>query len=397
MNMQLLKLLFTGLLTAGSTLAQTSTGFIEVDNGKLYYETAGQGNETIVFIHDGLVHSVIWDAQFEEFSKNYRVVRYDRRGYGRSPKPDTNYSNIEDLNTVFETLKIDRAVVIGMSAGGGLVIDFTIHHPEKVSALITVGAVVGGFTYSDHLMTRGGRLTPADFADRAKLLEYLLNEDPYEIAPQNKEAREKLKEIMKDYSHNIDPEKSRLLVPPDRPALERLGEIKVPTLIIIGEFDIPDVFVHAGAIESGISNAQKAIVMGAGHLVPFEQPELFNQQVKMFLYSNEFFRVLNTDGVAAAVELFNRMNSEDKDYKPFSENRMNVLGYQYLQSGKIADAIEIFKMNVRAYPEAANTYDSLGEAYMTNGDKELAIKNYKKSLELNPANTNAEKMLKQLE
>ena len=75
---------------------------------------------------------------------------------------------------------------------------------------------------------------------------------------------------------------------------------------------------------------------------------------------------------------------------------MNILGYQYLQSDKMEEAIELFKLNVLAYPESANTYDSLGEAYMINGDKELAIQNYKKSLELNPDNQNAVQKLKQL-
>lgn len=75
---------------------------------------------------------------------------------------------------------------------------------------------------------------------------------------------------------------------------------------------------------------------------------------------------------------------------------MNTLGYQKLQSGHTEDAIELFKLNVLAYPESANTYDSLGEAYMNHGDKELAIENYKKSLELNPDNTNAVEILKRL-
>ena len=75
---------------------------------------------------------------------------------------------------------------------------------------------------------------------------------------------------------------------------------------------------------------------------------------------------------------------------------MNILGYQQLQSGKTKEAIELFKLNVMAYPESANTYDSLGEAYMINGDKELAIQNYNKSLKLNPDNKNAIEMLKRL-
>jgi tetratricopeptide (TPR) repeat protein len=80
----------------------------------------------------------------------------------------------------------------------------------------------------------------------------------------------------------------------------------------------------------------------------------------------------------------------------FSESELNNLGYQLLGIKKIQAAIEIFKLNVEAYPESFNVYDSLGEAYMVNGDDTLAIQNYKKSLVLNPQNTNAEQMLKNI-
>ena len=68
-----------------------------------------------------------------------------------------------------------------------------------------------------------------------------------------------------------------------------------------------------------------------------------------------------------------------------------------LNSGKIAEAIEVFRLNVELFPDSFNVYDSLGEAYMKSGDKENATKNYRKSLELNPGNDNAKKMLKELE
>ncbi|MGA9295303.1 MAG: tetratricopeptide repeat protein [Ignavibacteriaceae bacterium] len=84
------------------------------------------------------------------------------------------------------------------------------------------------------------------------------------------------------------------------------------------------------------------------------------------------------------------------DYWAKLENDINDAGYKLLNEKKYEDAIDIFKKNVKLYPESSNVYDSLGEAYMMNGDKELAIENYKRSLELNPENTNAIKMLKKL-
>ncbi|MBN1996741.1 alpha/beta fold hydrolase [candidate division KSB1 bacterium] len=372
------------------------SGYIDVTDGKLYYETAGHGEKTIIFIHDGLVHGEVWNNQFPVFAEKFRVVRYDRRGYGRSPKPEKNYSNIDDLNQVFTSLKIDKAILIGMSAGGGLVIDFTLKHPDKVSSLIVVGAVVSGFGYSDHFRTRGGHLTASDYADPERLLQYFVKEDPYEIAPQNKQVKENLWELLLTFPQNIDLAKNRLAVPPERPALVSLNEIKVPALIVIGEYDIPDVFVHAGAIESGIPFAQKAIIPNAGHLVPLEQPEFFNQQVFNFFNGAEFFYTLNKQSVSEALEMFHKKRKEDSTWIPFSEARMNTLGYQYLQTGKTKEAIELFKLNVLAYPQSSNTYDSLGEAYMIDGDRESAIQNYKRSLELDPNNKNAVEKLEQL-
>ncbi len=140
----------------------------------------------------------------------------------------------------------------------------------------------------------------------------------------------------------------------------------------------------------------KNFVALVAHLVPFEQPEKFNEQVLNYLSGAEFFQILNTQGVAAAVAMFNKTREEDNLWIPFSEVRMNILGYQHLQSGKIKEAIELFKLNVLAYPKSANTYDSLGEAYMTNGEKELAIDNYKQSLQLDPKNQNANNMIKKM-
>ena len=102
-------------------------------------------------------------------------------------------------------------------------------------------------------------------------------------------------------------------------------------------------------------------------------------------------------GIAAGLTQFQELKTKSADSYDFSEEELNRLGYQLLGTGKRDEAIQIFKLNVELYPKAFNTYDSLGEAYMVAGNKELAILNYKKSLELNPENKGATEMLKRLE
>jgi len=102
-------------------------------------------------------------------------------------------------------------------------------------------------------------------------------------------------------------------------------------------------------------------------------------------------------GIEAGIAQYRDLKAKQAATYDFAEPELNQLGYQLLRSGKAREAIEIFKLNVEAYPQGFNTYDSLAEAYMTINERELAIQNYKKSLELNPNNTNAAEILKRLE
>jgi tetratricopeptide (TPR) repeat protein len=114
--------------------------------------------------------------------------------------------------------------------------------------------------------------------------------------------------------------------------------------------------------------------------------------------SEELLRVVESQGVEKAVERFHQMKSQFRKIYRYdvSEGEINTLGYMLLRDDKTEEAIEIFKLNVSEHPEAWNVYDSLGEAYMKQGQKELAIENYQKSLELNPSNKNGKEMLKKL-
>jgi len=107
-------------------------------------------------------------------------------------------------------------------------------------------------------------------------------------------------------------------------------------------------------------------------------------------------KTLVKKGIFETIKEYHSLKKKSPDKYNFEENQLNAFGYQLLQRNMIKESIEVFKLNVEVYPGSANVYDSLGEAYMKNGDNERAIRNYKKSLELDPSNKNAGEKLKEL-
>jgi tetratricopeptide (TPR) repeat protein len=108
-------------------------------------------------------------------------------------------------------------------------------------------------------------------------------------------------------------------------------------------------------------------------------------------------KTINEKGVAAGIAEYRDLKAKESATYDFSEPELNNLGYRLLRAGKTKDAVEIFKLNVEMYPQGFNTYDSLAEAYESVNERDLAVTNYKKSIELNPKNTSAVERLKRLE
>lgn len=257
--------------------------FVEVENGKIYYEECGTGPDAVVLIHDGIAHSAVWDGVWPAFCKQFHTVRYDRRGYGRSPAAATWYYETDDLYTLLRHLKISRAFLVGSSHGGALTIDFTLAHPKLVEGMVLVGAVVSGYGFSDHFLNRGNANNqPLEKNDSAGMISNWAN-DKYLLAADHPEAKKKLHDILsaapQDLNHSDFPR-------PTPDSLPRLNEIRVSTLILVGDVDIPDVHAHAGVIEAGIPNSRRIIVEDAGHLMYLEKPEEFSRLVIAFINAN---------------------------------------------------------------------------------------------------------------
>lgn len=258
--------------------AGSTSGLTEVAGNHIYYEVAGNGLP-IVFLHDGLLHSLVFNAQFETFSKNYTVIRYDRPGYGNSKPPSVSYSEVETLKGLFDFLGLRTAIIIGGSAGGRLAIDFSIAYPNHVGALILVGAETRGVEFDALGEYRRGRNQWGEETIE-QFIEFWAH-DQWLIAEENQSARARLHELLTASPQNLMDLSVEIL--DNAEALTHLSEIQVPTLVMVGEFDTADNHAHSGVIQISIKNSEWQVVTHSGHLVYLEQPDKFNQLVIEFL------------------------------------------------------------------------------------------------------------------
>ena len=121
-----------------------TTGYVDVPGGRLYYEVAGQG-QPILFNHADVSDHSMWDEQVAAFAPNYRVITYDKRGFGKTTSEDGAYSPREDIVALLAHLGVARSFVVGLSNGGAQALDFTLEHPEMVDGLVVVAGGVSGY------------------------------------------------------------------------------------------------------------------------------------------------------------------------------------------------------------------------------------------------------------
>jgi pimeloyl-ACP methyl ester carboxylesterase len=261
-------------------------GMIDVDGGKVYYQAAGEG-EALVLQHAGIADSGMWDSQWEAFAQRYRVIRFDIRGFGKSDPASGAFTRRGDLYRLLEQLGIERAHLVGVSLGGEVVIDFALEHPERVSSLVLVSAVPGGFELQGapppNLMEMFAAIQQQDWA-LANELQMRVSFDgpfrqPYQV---DAGVRARAGEM-----HRGALAKGGLMAV-EASALEpvaytRLNEIDAPALVLAGALDHPEILRAAEEMAAAMPHAEKALIPNSAHLPNMEQPETFNQLVLGFL------------------------------------------------------------------------------------------------------------------
>jgi 3-oxoadipate enol-lactonase len=267
--------------------------YLDLDGGRIYYEECGAG-PSIVLLHDGLVHC--WDGEWKPLCAKFHVIRYDRRGYGRSALPTAAFDPRADLAALLKHLNTARATLVGCSSGSALAIDFAITHPEIVERLVLIGAVVHGMPTSSHFSERGKKNSaPIEKGDLRAGAENW-SKDRYLIADGHDTARKTLYDVLVQNPQNLKyTGKWEQSTPVS--AISRLDEIHIPVLILVGEYDIPDVHAHSGVIHAGIWGSRRETLKDCGHLILLEKPEELTTKITNFV---EKYQVVNVPANALA-------------------------------------------------------------------------------------------------
>lgn len=267
-------------------MTEMRSGTIDVYGGSLYYEVAGEG-PAVTLIHPGLWDSRTWDAQVPVLlDAAFRVVRYDVRGYGRSSRlTGQPYSHVRDLAVLLDFLDVPLTTLVGCSMGGAIAIDFTLEHPDQVAALVPVASGLGGFeALEEEDDWWESAQAPIEAAIEAGDLERAedLRLEIWAPLGTKDEAGRLIRQIAFDNIHELTMDESAEEAL-DPPAAHRLGEIDVPTLVMIAEHDPPYMLRTGDLIAHGILGAQKLVIEGADHVVNLRRPVEFDAALLAFL------------------------------------------------------------------------------------------------------------------
>lgn len=270
------------------------SGYVPVQGGELFYERAGSG-PALIFLHAGIADLRMWDAQLPAFAARYSVVRYDARGFGRSRSEPVVFSNRQDLADLMDHLGIARAALVGCSRGGMIALDFALERPERVAAYAWVCSGVSGWQPADELFVpeeialyqameaaeeagdheRTAAIDVRLWVDGPRQPEGRapahLREQIYAMALENYRTHAQL------FHHGLQPQ------PLEPPAIDRLGELRMPVLAIVGELDSAATPAAAAALAAGAPQTRIVRYPDSAHVPNMEHPDRFNADLAAFL------------------------------------------------------------------------------------------------------------------
>ena len=255
------------LLVLIATLPPQAARFA-VPGGQLAYEAAGPADApAVVLLHGAFMDKGSWDQEFPVLARDFRVVRYDIRPFGESTRPEKAYSVPDDLLRLLDHLKIERAFLMGHSFGGALAIDFALLHPDRVAGLVLLSAPPNGFVGPEDERKAAGAVFAAVKSGDEAIVKAWIDHPIWSVSRTRPDVLKTLDAITR---RNLAPFHMTFApyIPVTPPAVDRLGDIKAPTLVLVGDHDTPGNRQGAELVAAKVPGAALRVIAGADHGLP---------------------------------------------------------------------------------------------------------------------------------
>ena len=262
--------------------------YLESNGARIYYEVDGSG-EPLFLVHAGVANLRMWDDQVAALRESYRVIRHDTRGFGRTETDAVEFSNRADIAAVLDHLGEPSAHLVGLSRGGSIALDFALEYPERVRSLTVAAGGISGYESPDEadesLFEEPERLMEAK--DWAGISEW---ETAY-WADGPGQPPDRVDPTVRQRVHgwileNYLAEKEEGIPQPLEPrAAGRLGELRVPLLVMFGTLDDPGTSESMRHLAASVPGARLEVFEGSAHMLNLEQPERFTSVLRDFLAS----------------------------------------------------------------------------------------------------------------
>jgi 3-oxoadipate enol-lactonase len=246
----------------------------------------------LLLLHAGVADSRMWAPIRPRLERARPVLAPDGLGYGERPLPKAAFSRVDDVIEVLDREGVERVAVVGASDGGRVAIDLALDHPDRVAALVLAAPALGGWQWSQEVREFGAaedELLEAGRIDEAVDLNVRTWVDGRGRGPEAVDSgvrelvrdmqRRAFDHLLSAYAEEPHPQEHG----PDEPAATRLGRLQAPTLVIVGELDMPDFPAIADRIATEAASARVISLNGVAHLPSLEKPELFAELVLAFL------------------------------------------------------------------------------------------------------------------
>ena len=264
----------------------TETGFLETNGARIYYEVDG-GGDAVLLIHAGVANLRMWDAQVAALRDTFRVIRFDTRGFGRTETQAIEFSNRDDIAAVLDHLGERSAHIVGLSRGAMIGLDFTLEFPDRVRSLTVAGGGISGYESPDEapasMWENAERLVASKDWDAIAAFEtaYWVDGPGQPRDRLDAAVRAKVHDwILTNYRAEKEEGTPRPLTPP---AIDRLGDLRVPLLVMIGALDDPGVNESSRHLAELVQGARLEVFEEAAHMMNLERPDRFNEVLRAFL------------------------------------------------------------------------------------------------------------------